>query len=86
MLPDISNGRVTWNGLTTDSVATYTCSNGFQLIGEATRICQDNGQWNGAPPTCMGLPFFAILLIKLMFRETFCFHIFVPKLTRFALH
>ena len=39
------------------TVATYSCSTGFGLTGEATRTCTDGdgstaGVWSGAAPTC----------------------------------
>ncbi len=36
-----------------DSVATYSCFNGYDLIGgDATRMCQADGVWTGSQPTC----------------------------------
>ena len=35
-----------------DAVATYACSEGYSLVGNAMRTCQANGQWDGAEPTC----------------------------------
>ena len=51
-LPDIDNGVVEWSGLSPGGVATYTCDPGFILVGDATRICRDNGTWSGEEPTC----------------------------------
>ena len=34
------------------AVATYTCSEGYDLGGNETRSCQANRQWNGAEPIC----------------------------------
>ncbi len=35
------------------SVANYSCNNSdHQLVGDAVRICQANGTWNGSAPTC----------------------------------
>ncbi len=34
------------------STATYTCTEGYTLTGEATRTCQSNGMWSGSEPTC----------------------------------
>ena len=34
------------------AVATHTCSEGYSLVGDVLRICQANGQWDGAEPTC----------------------------------
>ena len=35
-----------------DAVAAYTCDQGYDLGGDATRSCQANSQWNGAEPIC----------------------------------
>ena len=33
------------------TVATYTCNNGFELFGDVTRTCQNDGTWTGSEPT-----------------------------------
>ena len=35
-----------------NAVATYACSEGYSLDGDAMRTCQANGQWDGAEPSC----------------------------------
>lgn len=32
--------------------ATYSCEDGFQLLGDKTRICQSDGSWSGREPNC----------------------------------
>ena len=51
---NITNGLVDLNPNTLQgSVATYTCSVGHELSGNATRTCQSlTGAWSGAEPTC----------------------------------
>ena len=34
------------------SEATYTCSEGYVLIGVTSRTCNAVGQWSGLPPEC----------------------------------
>lgn len=47
------NGSVSAAGTTVGSTATYSCDEGFTLgAGDATRTCQADGSWSGAPPTC----------------------------------
>ena len=38
----------------TCSTATYSCNNGYNLIGNDTMTCQSNGYWSGQPPICEG--------------------------------
>lgn len=45
-----ANGQVT---VTSSSYAAYACESGYQLVGEQTRTCQNNGQWSGQAPTCV---------------------------------
>ena len=35
------------------AVATYTCSEGYDLVGADMRTCQANEQWAGTEPHCM---------------------------------
>ena len=34
-------------------MASYSCSEGYDLDGDMIRTCQANGQWDGTDPTCM---------------------------------
>ena len=36
-----------------NAMASYSCSEGYDLVGDMIRTCQANGQWDGADPTCM---------------------------------
>ena len=47
-----TNGEVSQPSTTYESVATYTCNRGYTLNGDATRVCGDDGTWNGTTPTC----------------------------------
>ena len=51
-LSDPANGQATLAGRTSGSTATYTCNNGYQLMGRQTRTCQNTGMWSGMAPTC----------------------------------
>ena len=51
-LPDPDNGRVTVFETTLGSPAVYSCNPGFQLVGEARRICTDSGKWSDKEPAC----------------------------------
>ncbi|MBN3309505.1 CSMD1 protein, partial [Amia calva] len=39
---------------TNGAVIHYSCSRGRALIGNATRLCQEDGRWSGSPPYCSG--------------------------------
>ena len=47
------NGRVMIDGTVFNSVATYTCNNGYSLYGDDTRICLGTGFWSGSEPICV---------------------------------
>lgn len=47
----IVNGSVFFYG----DFVTYSCTRGYYLSGEASRTCQDNGEWSGQPPDCVPL-------------------------------
>ena len=38
-----------------DSIATYTCNDSFELVGDASVTCQLNGTWSAEEPTCIGM-------------------------------
>ena len=50
-LNDPENGRVSLTGTIESSVATYTCNEGFSLVGDSRRVCQDR-EWSGKAPVC----------------------------------
>ena len=39
-------------GQAINSVATYRCDDGYNLIGSEKRTCQANGTWSGEDPFC----------------------------------
>ena len=48
----IPGGLVVYNGTVEDAVATYQCSSGYKLSGNAKRVCRCDGNWNGFIPSC----------------------------------
>lgn len=34
------------------SVATYECEEGYNLVGDMTRECQASGEWSNSAPQC----------------------------------
>ena len=56
LCPDLTtpaNGNVNQPGNTVETVATYTCNNGYVLVGDESRTCRENGKWTGEDPTCV---------------------------------
>ncbi|KAJ7417533.1 hypothetical protein WISP_63915 [Willisornis vidua] len=49
---EIQNGIVDVQGLTFLSTALYTCKPGFELLGNTTILCGEDGQWLGGRPVC----------------------------------
>ena len=52
----ISYGVVCYNGTTALSEAVYICDDNSHLMGEARRVCQSDGNWNGSTPQCIMFP------------------------------
>ena len=58
-LTDPESGQVTFTpGVVTtidtglDAVAAYTCDQGYDLVGDEMRTCQENQQWTVTEPNC----------------------------------
>ena len=52
-LSDPANGFVTTHGGTTfESLATYTCNEGFVLSSTGAGTCLSSGRWSFMAPTC----------------------------------
>ncbi|XP_070287020.1 sushi, von Willebrand factor type A, EGF and pentraxin domain-containing protein 1 [Myotis yumanensis] len=49
---EILNGIIDVHGLAYLSTALYTCRPGFELVGNTTILCGENGHWLGGKPTC----------------------------------
>ena len=47
-----SNGQVSLISTAPGSLATYTCDNGYMLIGDANRQCQIDRTWSQQEPVC----------------------------------
>ena len=50
-LTDPVNGTVEVDP--TNNVATYSCEEGFELVGPVIRNCQRDGNWSGIDPSCV---------------------------------
>ena len=71
-LHNIPNGTVSANdGLSTGKTANYSCESEFDLLGNRTRTCLENGQWSGQAPSChiKGLIRFVIHVLNSCFYQ-----------------
>ena len=55
-LPFPENGQVILLNTSTgeQSLAEYSCNEGYMIEGETVRQCQETGIWGGTAPTCVG--------------------------------
>ncbi|XP_023234733.1 sushi, von Willebrand factor type A, EGF and pentraxin domain-containing protein 1-like [Centruroides sculpturatus] len=51
----IPHGNVKWDNLNYGGIAMYECNTGYRLIGNVSRICQNNEHWSGLEPNCQPL-------------------------------
>ena len=43
---------VSLTGTSIGDTATYTCDDGYELVGVQVLNCQSNGMWDNSPPIC----------------------------------
>ena len=46
-------GVLSISNTTAGSSTRYTCLEGYELVGEADRVCLNNGTWSGSVPSCV---------------------------------
>lgn len=46
-------GSLRYTGLIYNSLAIYSCPNGYLLSGYKQRVCKKDGTWAGTPPKCI---------------------------------
>ena len=46
------NGDVTTGSLSVNSIATYSCDEGYFINGPTTRTCGEDGAWIEPEPSC----------------------------------
>lgn len=51
---DLKDGMKSTSANSYNTVVTYTCNQGFRLVGSTTRTCQADGSWSGEHPRCIG--------------------------------
>ena len=50
-----TNGVVDLSGTSVGDTATYTCDNGYELVGTPVLNCQNDGTWDNSPPLCQSV-------------------------------
>ena len=54
-LPFNSSGLIpTYSNVTYGSTVTYSCIDGYNLVGNPNHICTISGKWSDTPPQCQG--------------------------------
>ena len=49
----ISNGNIIGSNFSYNEAASFTCNEGYNLIGNSTLRCSENGSWTGDSPMCI---------------------------------
>jgi len=47
------NGKMECTGNQYEDVCTFSCDDGYELIGSDTRTCQSDANWSGSKAECM---------------------------------
>ncbi|XP_059339172.1 sushi repeat-containing protein SRPX2 [Ammospiza nelsoni] len=56
VLPAVLRGSYVCSaGVQMDSRCDYTCQPGYQLEGDRSRVCMEDGRWSGSEPVCVDL-------------------------------
>ena len=50
--PEPQFGSVVTSGTTYGHSATYSCVEGYHIVGLGTRTCDQSSEWSGTTPTC----------------------------------
>ncbi len=54
-LSNPADGSVSYSQTTEGSIATYSCSSGFEMTGASSTVCGSDGVWSNSAPTCTSL-------------------------------
>ena len=50
-----SSGLIlTYTNVTYGNTVIYSCTSGYNIVGNANQTCTLNGSWNDNPPQCQG--------------------------------
>ena len=53
-MTDFKNGKVSLSGVLVGDTATFTCNDGYELVGDSVLYCRSGGTWDNLPPVCQG--------------------------------
>ena len=51
--PEPEYGFVQYTGTKLGSVASYSCTCGYQLVGDTVKVCSGSGLWSGNSTQCI---------------------------------
>lgn len=70
-LPAPMNGTVTRGQTTYPNKLSFSCDEGFELVGSLVRQCGADGNWTGHQPTCSGKvkKMTSLVLLPLYYRH-----------------
>ena len=51
-VPTMEHGTIIQEGNTYGMIITYSCNEGYELVGEPIRVCRSDRKWSGGAPTC----------------------------------
>ena len=72
LLSNPPNGIVSFDERSVFFMATYSCNNGFFLVGSEIRECKETGLWSEIEPTCQGIIIIVHLIYSLMCTCSVC--------------
>ena len=78
-LVDPPNGEVSLDGMVFGSQATYNCSAGYNLFGDAARSCEADGRWSGSQPACEGDQHLYYIFFYCKLQQRSCNFVFRPS-------
>ena len=68
--PNITNGQVTYSGITYQSVANYSCEAGYRLEGSEFKSCQDSLLWTPTDTACNSEYIYIIPMHEICIHDT----------------
>ena len=70
-LSNPEKGRVVLSGTICGSTASYSCNEGYRLVGDAARSCLTDASWSGSAPVCIGMRVVVFSSLKDLVHQIF---------------